>query len=327
MAITLFRALGSATGLSSCEGEPVRVPSDLPDHRIEIHRFTDENGASAFVAGLSLAGNPNKIAWDHETGTREQNRSVIVAKLDEPRPEGSDLAACLVVVEHRRGGHDQRDFEASMRRIHAERDAGCAAARERTAALRSACEAAGIRFEDASGGWVRTDHATFEPGGGSVRASFAEHDRLEETQTIAARKAEAAQAAGFRPGEGRGEYEGGPYPDAASAVAAHLSFGKLCETFDAIRKEEWQKAFMAGMRMTPSRKRFLAAAVERGRIELYRHRNNLRASAGGIEVKAGEYGDLLRAGWIESTGPHEAQVTPAGREAAGLPEAAAGPAP
>ena len=320
--MAIFRAYGNATGLSRQAGDPVTAPDGLPDHRVEIHVFRNGDAASAFVDGLALAGNPNKLAFDHEHGSEDDNRTVLVARLDEPRPPGTSLADCLPVIRHEALDLDHRARQEAMRRIVARRDEGARVQAGRTQGLREAFAAAGLAFQDAHGGWVRTDLATFQPTDKGIEAEFRDAEDHGDPPVIRERAEAAAREAGFRPLPGHGEYEGGPYADPAAAVAAQVAFAGLCEAIVAIRKEEYQRAFMARMRATPSRRRFLAAAAEEG-LAIWNHRGNLQGTAGGVTVKATEFLALERAGWIRRIDRTRAEVTPEGRAVAGID----GPAP
>ena len=324
MARKLFRNPEAPTGLSLASGSPVAGPGDLPDHRVEIHVFKDGDTAVAFMAGLELAGNPNSLAWSHEPGDESANRTVLVARLDEPRPEGATLDECLPVRSHARTDHDLHAREAAMRRLQAERSEAYARERAITEPLREALRAAGIRVEDPGNGWVRTDLATFEMTPSGIQAEFEDLDDHGDPEPIRARSDEAAAAAGFRRTDAMREYAGGPYPGPAEAVAAHAAFAVLCAAIAEIRKDEHQKSFMARMRVTPARRRFLTAAAEAG-ISLSTRRNHLEARAGGNVAKATEFGELKRAGWIRQVDRFTAEVTTEGLEAAGL--AAAAPRP
>lgn len=320
----ILRNRDSATGLSRLSGEPIERVSDLPEHRVEIHAFVDAEAAAAFVAGLGIAGNPNRIAWTWEPGDSEANRTVLVARLDEPRPDGATVAECLPRIGHGRTGHDSRAHGEAMARIHAERDRAERAGAERLAPLRGALRDAGIEMHRHGNDWIAAGEATFHLRPDGIRCEFHDHDDHGDAEAIVEACREAALASGFRRTDGRGEYLGGPYASPSEACAAAAAFHALLPRFEGIRKAARHEAFMAGMKVTAARRRFLAAAIENG-ATLWNQRGNPQARAGGETIKASEIQQLKRAGWLREEG-RSLMVTPEGAEAAGL-ELPAGPAP
>jgi hypothetical protein len=84
--VEIFADRQARTGLSALSGLPVESIADLPPWLVEIHLFRGSAEAEAFVAGLEAAGSGNALSM---TGRRNPclNRTVILGRLDTPRPE------------------------------------------------------------------------------------------------------------------------------------------------------------------------------------------------------------------------------------------------
>ena len=331
--LLLRRDLSSPTGVSFTSGELLSVDVEkLPDHRLELHTFTDADAAAGFVAGLTLTP-LNAVAHTWEPGRGIRNRCVIVAFLAEDRPDGEMVADVVTVVDHPRTSHESDDHKASLEEMGAPRAAAAERATARSAPLRFALSSASVRVLNHALNWVTCGGPSGATvtilGDGSFKISAQAHfNRADGDAELIERYVALAE-----------EHNLWLLPEEAMDFA-DVTVGELDQVADVVRRMDAVVAgmpalaeafhyarFMAGMRVTPRLRKFLLTGAEHGVHHSY-VRTNLRASAGGVELKVGEISRLLHADWLSNgqpRGPHqvhntrELTVTEAGLAAARSP--------
>ena len=316
----LFLCPNTATGLSVLSGSAIDDVSDLPDCQVELHTFRSADAAGAFVAGLDLAGSRNALAWTWQPGPDQQaNRTVIVLRLDEPRPEATNIEVAIRLVGHNETCHESTAQAAAMEKLQERRRHDDAEARAGTASLRAAGKVAGFETYGFASDWVRMGPGivSFERDGMVVSVADGHEGN---DPSVRDRYAELAPPdARYDPQERC--FVSRPLNNDAEVVRTLRSFQEAVLACAQLRKEAWHATFVASMKMTTPRRRFLSAAAEGG-ISLAYRRNNLQASAGSLVIGATEFSMLERVGWIRRDGMR-ALVTDDGLAAADLTPAIA----
>lgn len=311
----LFLSSNTATGLSVQSGNEIDNVSELPDCQVELHTFRSSDAAGAFVAGLELSGSRNTLAWTWEPGAYQRaNRTVVVLRLDEPRPEASDVESAVRHVGHDQVHHEATAQAASMDALQARRREAQADADRRTSSLRLAGKVAGFEVYGYASDWVRMGPGivSFEEEGMVVTVADGHEGN---DPSIRDRYAELAPVDTRYDPEER-VFVSRPLNNDAEVVRTLRAFQDAVLGCALLRKEAWHAAFVASMKMNPPRRRFISAAAENGVTLAYR-RNNLQASAGGLVIGATEFSMLERVGWIRRDGM-TASVTDEGFAAADL---------
>jgi hypothetical protein len=320
----LKRDRSTDTGLSLVDGDPINSVGDLPEHAVEIHVLGDASLASAFVDGLRVAGTRNALVWTWQAGDLSANRTVIVARLDEPRPDAETWRDAVKVVEHARSSLDSDTISRHNKESIEQRDREYEALRAKTLPIRQAAEAAGLKVTGIFSGCVRTNEIdiSFGDAGFSTRIMYIERPLTLTGEKIDAIFAESAAACGVKYDTEEREFAAGPFASLDDAIASAASFRAAEAACKKAFKAEYDAAFVASMRMTPSRRRFLAAGAEHG-FRLRSVRCSTSAWAGPHKAGPSEYHALVRIGWIRFKGPI-GEVTEAGLAAmAGKPAAKA----
>jgi len=297
------------TGFSLVAGGSLRI-DELPEHRIELHVFETSDAAGAFVSGLTLAGNKNSLAWTWQPKTRDSNRAVIVARLDQARPAGDSLAEIVPVIAHDEAQYDRDERQSSLKRIE-ERDRQWHAQVEaKTQSLRTALEAAGHSVTQYGANWVRTGYQTFSIEDGVYTARCGDQHEGSDHE-VRFRYGEAAAAAGVAYDPEEHDFSAGPFDGPQEAAASVNRLREAVQLAKEMRKAAWHAAFVASMKITASRRRFLTAAAEGG-ISITYHRAQLRAYAGNEIVGPSEFQKLVKVGWIREDSRHSANITAEG---------------
>mgnify|MGYP001037996562 CR=1 FL=1 len=316
----LFLSPATDTGLSALSGAEIEDAYALPDCQVELHTFRSSDAAGAFVAGLELAGSRNALAWTWQPGADQHaNRTVVVLRLDEPRPSTRDVESAV-----RQIGHDQVHYEstaqaASMEALHARRREADTEASRRTSSLRAAGKVAGFEIYGFASDWVRMGPGivSFERDGMVVSVADGHEGN---DPSVRDRYAQLVPPdARYDPQEHC--FISRPLNNDAEVVRTLRAFQEAVLACAVLRKEAWHASFVASMKMTGPRRRFLSAAAESG-ISLAYRRNNLQATAGGLVIGATEFSMLERVGWIRRDGMR-ALVTDDGLAAADLTPAIA----
>lgn len=317
--IEIFLAPGSRTGLSALGGEALAGADGLPDYRVEIHVFRGADMAAAFVAGLEAAGLGNAMAYDWEPETTDSNRTVVLAKFDEPRADEG-----LAVVSHGATGHDTAAYRKSMDRIMADRASAYAVQDTEAAHVRNLLGPLHAEAVSKGPGWYRC----LVDGGCAVFLGWKDKDgpfRIElECSKLYEGNYDVKDLVGRMAGEagfGVDHYDHCLNAEDVSAGEVVASIRAMAGIVAAALEEKARlvhERFMANMRMTASRRKFLEAGQRDG-IGLFVRRANRRAFAGGIEIGASEINELVRAGWIES-GDRGYRVTDKGAAALAAPK-------
>lgn len=311
----LFLCPNTATGLSVLSGSVIEDVSDLPDCQVELHAFRSSDAAGAFVAGLELAGSRNALAWTWQPGADQHaNRTVVVLRLDEPRPSTRDVESAVRQVGHDQVRHESTAQAASMEALQARRREADAEANRRTASLRAAGKVAGFEIYGFASDWVRMGPGivSFEREGMVVSVADGHEGN---DPSVRDRYGELAPPdAGYDAQEHC--FVSRPLNNDAEVIRTLRAFQDAVLACAILRKEAWHAAFVASMKMSPPRRRFISAASENGVVLAYR-RNNLQASAGGLVIGATEFSMLERVGWIRRDGM-TASVTDEGLAAAEL---------
>jgi hypothetical protein len=317
--IELYRNSATDTGMSVLSGDGVASDADLPTHRIEIHLFRDAAMAGTFVAGMKFVGIGNSMAVTWQTGTTTCNRVVIIAKFDEPRPEG-DLP--YVLIEHTASNADsiaitagmmERDRLERLERDQDERD---------IASLRAPLEALGYSDFSFGRGWLRWSGgftATWEAAGGPYKLSKADWELLQGPVDMSGAIKAIADPAGvsFDPDDAEFVLDGLRNEDGVlNGVETLLTITRDCEKAKADLVEA---GFRASVKMTVPRRRFLKTGADIG-IRRFWNRGNLKASAGTCEIGQSEINVLVRIGWM-SDADGKFAVTEAGKAQIAFAEA------
>ncbi|CAH1689176.1 conserved hypothetical protein [Hyphomicrobiales bacterium] len=311
----IFLSPATDTGLSVQSGAEVEDVSALPDCQVELHTFRSSDTAGAFVAGLELAGSRNTLAWTWQPGADQRsNRTVVVLRLDEPRPPALDVESAV-----RQIGHDQVHYEstaqaAAMDALQARRREADAEASRRTSSLRAAGKVAGFEIYGFASNWVRIGPGIVSYERDGMVVSVADGHEGNDP-TVRDRYAELAPPdTRYDPQEHC--FVSRPLNNDAEVIRTLRAFQEAVLACAILRKEAWHTTFVASMKMSAPRRRFVSAAAESG-IRLAYHRNNLQASAGGIVIGATEFSMLERVGWVRRDGM-TAAVTDEGLAAADL---------
>jgi len=315
--VEIFADRQARTGLSALSGLPVESIADLPPWLVEIHLFRGSAEAEAFVAGLEAAGSGNALVHDWTPGTHASNRTVILGRLDTPRPEAAAPRDAVKVVEHRPAPHDSAAGAESHRRLLQERAAR--AERERLEAGPVSRAFPGAENAEFGRGWWRGSvggfglQVTWDSPGGPFRVSRGCGDLFPETVDVSEAIRLAVEAAGaeadLEEREIASKCDG---PDGLAEAAALVARG-----YDAARKAvetAMHEAFVAATKMTASRRRFIEAGENDG-VRLILHRGARKLRAGALEIGATEAGIMERMGWI-ARGRDGYAVTSEGIEAA-----------
>lgn len=326
MVLNILRDRSSATGLSLLSGDPIQRVDDLPDFKIELHRFRGSDAAGAFVAGLEIAASRNTLAWTWDKGSdSEANKTVILARLDERRPDAVTVREALAEIRHDDSSYDQEAQRAAMARHWSRQQEDSQRADERTSELRKVAKAAGYSIHGYGQDWVRIGPALVSMTKDSLVVSMDDEHNDSTNEALRARYHEAA-GDGFRYDPKELQFVSSPIRGEVEALAVIRAMEGAVARCAEIRKEAWRAAFVARMKMTGPRRRFLSAGCESGIHISTGPRNSFGAYAGGIKVGQAEFNDLVMVGWIERRGM-KAVVTEAGMAAAGLPGADVGPRP
>jgi len=300
--VKIFRATGNRTGLSVLGGDAVTDVEGLPDFRVEIHVFRAADMAAAFVAGLEAAGLGNAMAYDWEPETTDSNRTVLLAKFDEPKADEG-----VAVVAHGGTGHDTVSHRKAMDRIMADRASAYAVQDAEAAHVRSLLGTFHAEAVSKGPGWYRC----LVDGGCAVFLGWKDKDGpfsieldcgdlYEGNYDVKELVARMAGEAGF----GVDHYDHCLNAENVPAGEVVASIRAMSATVAVAMEEKMRlvhERFMANMKMTAARRRLLEAGQRDG-IGVFVRRASRRAFAGGVEVGASEINDLIRAGWIESGG-------------------------
>lgn len=297
--VEIFLSPGNRTGLSALDGQPVEDVGSLPDCLVEIHLFRSDDAAAAFVDGLEAAGLGNAMAYDWQPETTDSNRTVLLAKFDEPRADGG-----LKAVSHRPTGHDNAAHRKSVDRIFAERKVAYAIWAEEADSVKVALDGLKLSGVTHGPGWLRCNvESDFGIGlfWKSKDGPFTVEMGCEELYEGDFDASAAIERVAAESGVGHDHFErhfAVADVKASALVETIRRMGKAIGAATAERKRLMYEDFMGRMRMTGPRRKFLEAGQRSG-IMLYVHRANKRARAEGIEIGASEINTLVHAGWIE----------------------------
>lgn len=331
--INLYRDPTRSTGVTMAStGKRIEAVSDLPDHAIELHVFSSDYAATAFISGLECIGLGNDVSYDYtpESGEMKATECVVLARLSEPRPDAPDVVDCVRIFKHIPPGHmDKRIAESnrrSLERYLKEEERS----QVLTAPLRDALKTAGWEVHRYGATWLQCGQGRDiavevtwkESGSFDLTADVHEtyDGNLDVTDLMDAYLGSSGFSYDPKEKELRAQADG---VDGVVDICNRL-LGVVHGAVE-VRRAAWHQDFMANFQVTPTRRKFLAGVAD-GSGYIYFRRRNERASAAGVDIGATELNDLKRAKWIEVSG-NSLKITEAGLEAAGLPMSAPARAP
>lgn len=322
----LRKSLSSATGLSLVDGDPVESIADLPPFKVEIYKFSDSHQAQAFVFGVGLAGLSNKVActWEPGNASMVNNRTVIVAFLQEEVCEDSPLQERLVVKSFK-----MNDFDSSAiarhttESIQSNIDLHKRALAKETEILQplydlgyskktrqfSSCytSPSGIEFD------VDWPQGRYE---GPYKVTVSCHNLTEGSLDVSKELDAAIDGSGCSFDELRESIFVSNLSSIQDVPVALAAIDAALAKAIAARKAVWRADLEQRVKMNASRKRFLTDAARLGIQQLY-HRGNQQLWAGAEKIGLSEIGNLMSIGWIEKV-DGKYRVSDAGKEKAGV---------
>jgi hypothetical protein len=325
----LLRNPMTPTGLSFVEGEPINGIEDLPLFKVQVHVFQNATQAQAFVAGMAVVEQPNKVAYTWEEGTSSINAMVIVGLLQEEVAADCPYEDRVFVVKLTKNDMDANANKRFYEKLSEERAVSAsndkAEAEERFAPL----AALGFKLKD----YFSNALYVTDPNGVDVKLHFAgntkagpyniEFSTPEFTATKSSRGNDIGPALDIEIAKTRCRF--GTFRDQMNVLDLGMddvpaAITELAATRDAVevaRRAAFQADFLAHFKMTASRKRFIDQLNKFGGQQ-YEHRRNTRARAGSEDIGATELHDLLRSGWIEPGKTGGLRATDIGLQKAGL---------
>jgi hypothetical protein len=295
--VELYRNSSSETGLSVLGGSAIENSDDLPGHRIEIHVFRDGALAEAFVSGMHVVGLGNSVAVTHEAGTLSSNRIVIVAKFDEPAVKGDRP---VLLIEHTASKADSEAISAGQKiqfeqdRMRHDQDV------KDRAALVAMLETAGFSKFTFAHGWLRWDEgflATWRDAGGPFKLTKEDWHLTQGIIDGVAVAKEIADREGIVFERDECRFVLNDLPDEKAVLAGVERLRSLSSECVAHKAKLAREQFVASVKLTPSRRRFLKAGLEMG-VKRHINRGNLKARAGAFEIGQTEINTLVQIGWM-----------------------------
>ena len=318
--LVLNRDPMTATGVTFGPGTPIDSVSQLPDHAVELHRFTSDHGAVAFMEGYALAGGSNDVVMDFAPGHgMHRNTTVVVARLSEPRPHGATLEDCIPLFDHPPPGHVIASIAETTRRSQEHVRQNYEAAEADSAPLRKHLADAGWSSDRFGSGFVQASKGetggifSWKDAAGPIEYEESVTKITEGTLDISTRLRSLIRASGFDIDDDGIEVRlTVPNQDAVPPALQRIE--QLAIDIDKDRKAAWHEDFCERYKLTPARRRLLEAAEENDGIGTYRHRGHMRGTLRGKDVPAAELHQLERRGWLSSSG-NRFRITDEGREA------------
>jgi hypothetical protein len=325
----LLRNPMTPTGLSFVEGEPINGIEDLPLFKVQVHVFQNANQAQAFVSGMTVVEQPNKVAYTWEEGTSSINAMVIVGLLQDEVAADCPYEERVFVVKLAKNDMDTNANKRFYEKL----------GEERTEAANSAKAEANERFAPlaALGFKLREYYSNAlyvtDPNGIDVKLHF-EHASKDGPYSIEFTTPEFTATKSIRGNDigpaldkeiAKTRCRFGTFREQMNVFdvgmddvpAAVTELVATKEAVEAARRAAFQEDFLAGFKMTASRKRFIDQLNKFGGRQ-YEHRRNTRAKAGSEDIGATELHDLLRSGWIEAGKTGGLRATDIGLQKAGL---------
>jgi len=321
--IEIFRDRENRTGLSVAGGEAIEDVSQLPEFRIEVHVFINADAASAFVSGIELAGIGNNLVYDWQTGELGSNRTVIVGRLDEMRPDGN-LEEAVRIVCHKPSGLDGKaisdHLEQRSRQLRAEEERE----RKEAAVVGQALAELNLSGWETGRGWCRFTignaigvSVSWSKLKGPFKVEVAIDDLLQGYIDVSADLASVAEKHGYRLDKFDACLVDEGVPDLALLGERLGKVATVLEACRTRREKVYHEDFVIKTKMTASRRRFLEVAHRFGISRFHKPRSGARFKAGDLEIGQAEISTLLKVGWIEENG-RGYSVTPKGIEVSGI---------
>lgn len=318
--LVLNRDPMTATGVTFGPGTPIDSVAQLPQHAVELHRFSSDHGAVAFLEGFALAGGCNDVVLDFSPGHgMHRNTTVVVARLSEPRPGGTTLEDCIPVFDHPAPGHVMASIAETTRRSQEHVRQNHEAAEAESAPLRKHLADADWSTDRFGTGFVQAGKdgtaGTFlwKDAAGPIEYEEILPQITEGTLDIAARLRSLIRASGFDIDDDGIEVRlvisgQDGLPTALQRIE------QLAIDIAEDRKAAWHEDFCERYKLTPSRRRLLEVAQSNDGIGTYRHRGHMRATVGGKEIPTAELHQMERRGWLSHSG-NRFRITDEGRDA------------
>jgi hypothetical protein len=323
----LRRSMGSATGLSFVDGDPIESVSDLPPYKIEVYRFTNGREAQAFVFGVGVAGLTNTVActWEPGTSNTVHNKSVIVAFLQEEVEADTPLSERLAVKAFKGNSWDSKAISRTVDESNQRNAENSRKAAEKEAETFAPLYAIGFKKTDA---WFGDKYSN--PAGVTFDIDWPQgHDEGPYTVTkhcpelrqgsldVTKEIDEAIAGTGCKfKNSLRNDITVENVSTVEEIPAVVDLITAALDKVEAAKKAAWRAQLERRVKLTPTRRKFLTAAADSGIRQTY-HRGDTSLYAGGIKAGRTEMHDLLSIGWIE-TCDHGYQISAAGREKIGL---------
>lgn len=316
MTVKLFSKPDNDTWLSALDGEALVSIDQLPSFLIEVHSFPDGTTTEAFVQGLTYVGLGNSIVFDWDVGTTTSNQIVIIGRLDEDRPAGTSINECLKFVEHSFGKHDSAAIASHLKQMTEEREIARRKAEADVKPIIDAFVAVGgsIPTGVATGfvtgsDWTRVFNSQgdlhtihFKDAGGPYSIStscdslFQSHPQFKELVLS------ILHENGIKTDEDGFDVEMDGIATIQEVVELSEKITTVLKRAEEVKKAAILAAYVATIRMTPKRKKLLAAAHSMGGLSIYDKRRNTRARVGEYDIGQTEINELTTAGWIERGG-------------------------
>lgn len=170
----LYRDQTAPTGVVLVPGPgrtEVAAVEQLPEWRVEVHRFWSTDAAVAFAQGVALGGG-NRVSTHRSPGS-DMRSHVVVAFFSDDRPATDDLWEAVQVVEHRASGEDAAVISQHLKERIALDNEQSAARRAHAAPLMAALEQDGVsaQYDGNTGIAVRCAAPGKDPDGWDASCS------------------------------------------------------------------------------------------------------------------------------------------------------------